>query len=92
MDKMAPYVAEAGRNYKAGSQTKPASNISGTDGRWKVLYGTVELWKKVNPLVSHLKPSKIYFLSYKLKIVGVHHYVIPTNSSKKITDCPRMFL
>ena len=42
-DKMAPCVAEAGRNQKAGSQTKPAFNISVTDGRWKVLYGTVEL-------------------------------------------------
>ena len=73
-------------------QTKPASDVSGTDGRWKVLYGTVEIWKRVNPLVSDTKPSKFCFLSCKLELVGVQHYASPTNNNKKINGSPPMIL
>ena len=73
-------------------QTKLASGVSDTDGCWKVVYGIVELWKRVNSLVGDAKPSKVYFLSCKLELVGVQHYVIPTNCSKKINGSPPMLL
>ena len=73
-------------------QTKPASNISSTDGCWKVLYETVELLKKVDPLIGDAKPSKGYFSDCKLELVGAQQYVSPTNNGKKIYDSPSMLL